>query len=98
MQWLHYLTRKLLKSKGLRAPAARKSTSASSPEFSERDCYEALIEVDELLGRTLEAVKKSSRKGRRMTHAAAKVVDVPDVRDAREVVKFGARRGWVRAL
>ncbi|KZV69868.1 hypothetical protein PENSPDRAFT_753035 [Peniophora sp. CONT] len=98
VMWLHYLTRKLLKSKGLRAPpSARKSTSASSLEFSERDCYEALVEVDELLGRTLEAVKKSARKGRRMTQAAAKVVDDPDVRDSRDVVKFGARRGWIRA-
>lgn len=53
--------------------------------------------MDELLARTLEAVKKSSRKVRRMTQAAAKVADDPDVRDAREVVRFGARRGWIRA-
>ncbi|VDB97040.1 unnamed protein product [Peniophora sp. CBMAI 1063] len=99
VMWLHYLTRKLLKSKGLRAPPIRKSTSTfeSSSEFSERDCYEALAEVDELLGRTLEVLKKPSRKGRRMTQAAAKVADISDVRDAQGVLAFGMKRGWIRA-
>ena len=57
-QWLHYLVLKLLQSKRLRPPSAsRKSVVSSSAGCSERECYECLKEVEDVLGQCLASVK-----------------------------------------
>lgn len=76
-QWLHYLLRKLISSKGLRAPRAPRKTPASkstqkkkskaapttTSDFGERQCYECLLEMDFLLGAWLKSVKPVRPKG-----------------------------------
>ncbi|KAI0677342.1 hypothetical protein C8Q78DRAFT_1159668 [Trametes maxima] len=105
VMWLHYLARKLLQSKRLRAPAAsRKSAAppaagAPAVAFTERDCYECLKEVEALLAQCLESVKPppvGRSKGRRKTQAVKMVnTDVAGPSSAVELVKVAIGKGWV---
>ncbi|KAL6305804.1 hypothetical protein BKA93DRAFT_885484 [Sparassis latifolia] len=102
VMWLHYLAGKLLRSKKLRAPSvSRKSTLApASAMFTEQECYECLVDVEEMLGRCFASSKPppAGRRGRRKTPAPVKVAmsDTAGPRSAAEVVQFGRGRGWVR--
>ncbi|EPQ59113.1 hypothetical protein GLOTRDRAFT_136075 [Gloeophyllum trabeum ATCC 11539] len=50
VMWLHYLTLKLLHSKRLKPPpVSRKTSTISEHTFTERECYECLVEVEKLL-------------------------------------------------
>ncbi|KAI0068563.1 hypothetical protein BV25DRAFT_1817426 [Artomyces pyxidatus] len=97
VMWLHYLALKLLDSKRLRAP--RKTTSAKpSAGYTERECYDCLVEMQALLSKSLEVFKKpASRKGRRKTQAPTRAGFVSEPKSAVDVFTFGVESGWVRA-
>jgi serine/threonine-protein kinase haspin len=107
-QWLHYLTVKLLQSKGLKAPARRKSQApaVSGSAFTERDCYECLVDLEDWLGNCVAAVVAGSK---RASKSKGKKKAVPIVLPtpaallrgplcAGEVVGYGVKKGWVKSL
>ncbi|KAJ2922091.1 hypothetical protein H1R20_g15006, partial [Candolleomyces eurysporus] len=111
VMWLHYLASKLLRSKGLKPPSvARKSKSAAepplrlteSPAFSEKVCYEALVDVEQWLGQTLGSAypargAKASTKGRGRRATVAPVrYDGPV--SAGEIAEYGVKKGWIREI
>lgn len=118
VMWLHYLATKLLRAKGLKPPTtARKGKGASegapvateASGFSEKECYEALLEVEQWLGQTLiEAFPARAKataaaaKGRGRPRATLVAPIMPLARNdgpvcAGEIVEYGSKRGWVRA-
>ncbi|TFK22321.1 hypothetical protein FA15DRAFT_622634 [Coprinopsis marcescibilis] len=109
VMWLHYLCTQLLTGKGLRAPTARKTKEApvSGPDvaFSERDCYDSLVDIEQWLGGVLteafpaQAKAITKAKGRRKTIAPvnrAALRQGPGC--AGEVVEYAIKKGWVRAI
>ncbi|KAJ7180380.1 other/Haspin protein kinase [Mycena crocata] len=110
--WLHYLTVKLLKSKGLKAPTRRKSQAPTTPNtgFTERDCYECMLDLEDWLGKGVAAVaascKAAANRGKgRKKKAAPAVVAAPTSEAllrgplcAGEVVGYGVKKGWVKSL
>lgn len=123
VMWLHYLSTKLLRSKGLKPPSASSKKSAggagdSSPArsgmesspYTEKDCYEALVEVEQWLRQSLTdafpaQAKATTAAGRGKGRPRATNVMGTDKmplssagpRSAGEVVKYGSQKGWVRA-
>lgn len=102
VMWLHYLLLKLIKSKGLKAPRKSGTQPANNGKAqTERMCYDALMEMEKLIGRSVASVfaTKAPTKARAKTTAkgAAKagvpVVDCPI--SAIEVVAYGVKRQWV---
>ncbi|KAG8890528.1 hypothetical protein FRB98_007875 [Tulasnella sp. 332] len=74
VMWLHYLSVKLLKSKGLRRPTAAKTsstrgiqthTAAQVEREEERAWYDSLVEVESYLSKAVKAASK--RGGKRKT-------------------------------
>ena len=91
LQWLHYVSLKLLKSKRLRAPNSRRTNNQPPPiGFTERECYECLVDVQQVLAQRLET--KTGKKGRRKTLANKKC---PTLEGACDVMKYGAANNWV---
>ncbi|TFY63228.1 hypothetical protein EVJ58_g3377 [Rhodofomes roseus] len=104
VMWLHYLASKLLHFKRLRPPPAARKTSTRTAElaFSERECYNCLVEIEELLGRCAAACKPPpvSRKSRRKTQAPVKTsvkADPSGPRCAGDVLQLAITKGWVYA-
>lgn len=117
LQWLHYLASKLLRAKALKAPPVTKkakvpgeapSVPSEVSGFSERECYEALTDIEQWLGQSLidafpgqakAAAAAAKVRGRRATLAPAAIhvtrKDGPAC--AGEVLEYGVKRGWVRA-
>ncbi|KAF7792874.1 hypothetical protein EIP86_003975 [Pleurotus ostreatoroseus] len=97
VMWLHYIVDKLLNAKRLRAPMVpRKSIVAST--YSERECYECLLEVEGVLRAAIASYEVGTgKKGRRKTQIAAKtrVSDAACPRTAADMLDFGVERGWV---
>lgn len=97
-QWLHYLVQKLLHYKRLRQPTSRNasiSVSAStSSVYTERECYDSLVEMEAVLASAVEVAKKLKPKAKKATSGKKKVVAGP--KSAEEVLMFGRERGWVR--
>ncbi|KAJ7490320.1 hypothetical protein B0H11DRAFT_1912306 [Mycena galericulata] len=106
--WLHYLAVKLLKSKGLKAPARRKSQAPAAPGagFTERDCYECLVDLEDWLGHCVAAVVAETKpKGKGRKKKTPAVVPTPTPAPlllgplcAGEVVGYGVKKGWVKSL
>jgi serine/threonine-protein kinase haspin len=97
---------KLIKSKGLKVP--RKSKEAPLPSvtnegFSELDCYEALLDVEQWLGAflsdTFSPMQKTAKgKSRRKTITRPQQNSLhggPE--SAGEVVQYGVKKGWISA-
>ena len=62
-QWLHYLVRQLLTKKGLKEPSRRTPSPTTQPGvFSEMECYKALVDIEEWLGRCVAEVVASAKK------------------------------------
>ncbi|KAJ3556717.1 hypothetical protein NM688_g1869 [Phlebia brevispora] len=98
VMWLHYLAVKLLNAKRLRAPAVPRKSTASSI-FTERECYECLVEVEQVLGAAISSYKcPATKKGRRKTQATVKPVADAGPRNAAEVLDFGIEKGWVLGI
>jgi serine/threonine-protein kinase haspin len=95
------LSTKLINSKGLKPPKPGRTAtkapqkSATSAVWSEKECWEALVEIERMLGQRVEfyrSVKKSTGKGRRKV-----AIPVQDSRprSARDVKEFGLGKGWI---
>jgi len=106
VMWLHYILNKLLKSKKLRPPAAPRNTTAGpvkkSAFFSERECYQCLVDMERLLGAYLEKQtqkRKPAVKARRKTTVVTPAVELESVVQsftcAGDVLKHGISMGWV---
>ncbi|GAW05079.1 other haspin protein kinase [Lentinula edodes] len=97
--WLHYVLTRLLHSKGLRAPAApRQGVHHPSSQFTERDCYECLIDVEQWLAKLTKPLLASTKKAKSKKKVAApKVGDAPPL-CAGEIVEYGIKKRWVKAL
>ncbi|KAJ7498652.1 hypothetical protein FB451DRAFT_1202626 [Mycena latifolia] len=95
--WLHYLAVKLLKAKGLKGPARRKSQAPVTPGsgFTERDCYECLVDLEDWLGHCVAAVGRK-KKAPAVVATPAPVLLGPLC--AGEVVGYGVKKGWVKSL
>ncbi|KAK7054170.1 Other/Haspin protein kinase [Favolaschia claudopus] len=112
--WLHYLAVKLLKAKNLKAPPRpRKSTVAPPPGsaasgsssskgkagFTDRECYECMLDLEEWLGRCVAAVMPAVVKGRKKKGVVAEVAQRALLQGplcAGEVVGYGVKKGWIR--
>ncbi|KAF9263705.1 hypothetical protein L218DRAFT_822201, partial [Marasmius fiardii PR-910] len=103
VMWLHYLLVKLLQCKRLKPPAvAKKGQSStqnppSTAHFSEKECYECLIDLEGWLG---ECVTKSSSRARGSMKGGKKkngTVEEPSLSPlcAGEVVEYGIKKGWI---
>ncbi|THH13630.1 hypothetical protein EW146_g6606 [Bondarzewia mesenterica] len=102
VMWLHYLTMKLRNSKRLRTPPAPRknvAASATSGAYTERECYECLVEMQVLLSKAIESAKKppAAKKGRRKTQAPTKMPVYVGPKCAEDVLIVGVERGWVKA-
>lgn len=100
-QWLHYLVLKLLHSKRLRPPTVRKTTtssSISSSTFTERECYDSLVEMEVVLRTAVQIAKKpaKAKQGRPRKTVAVGVGGGTGPKSAEEVLEVGSARGWVR--
>lgn len=99
LQWLHYLLTKLFQSKKLKAPAVpRQNThTTTSLFFTERDCYECLLDIERWLSLytapILAKMKKTS--GRKKNQATTS--EAPPL-CAGEVVEYGVKKRWVKSL
>ncbi|KAI0005147.1 hypothetical protein BJV74DRAFT_762806, partial [Russula compacta] len=99
VMWLHYLVIKLLNSKNLRPP--RKTNSPTSSGFTERQCYDCLLKVENLLVQSVQSVQAykpvATKAGRRKMAAPIKpaVATTPRLRCAGDVLRFGEKTGWV---
>ena len=104
--------RKLILSKGLKPPTSHRKTkgaeAAASPAetaFSEKDCYDCLVDIESWLGKsiaeltpaaTLKATPKG--KGKRKTQALVKpLVSSSGPARAGEIVAYGVKKGWIKA-
>jgi serine/threonine-protein kinase haspin len=105
IQWLHYLTLKLLHSKRLKAPVTpRKGHVAASPSssvaFAERDCYECLVDIEDWLGKCVAGVALPAKgKGKRKPQVSAQVKTTTLLGPlcAGEVVGYGVKKGWIKS-
>ena len=92
-QWLHYLALKLLNAKRLKPPlVSRKAaaTNGSANIFSDKDCYNCLVETEVILGKCIKDTKK--KKGRKPGTESTGLA----LRSAGELVGFGIDKGWIR--
>ncbi|KAF9569114.1 hypothetical protein CPC08DRAFT_813270 [Agrocybe pediades] len=108
--WLHYLLHKLLHCKGLKPPnAIRKNKAAtempvstSEASFSEKDCYDCLVDLESWLGQCIaERIPASSlrtikTKGRKKVQATAKHSTPIGPACAIEIVAYGAKKEWIK--
>ncbi|KAF7970796.1 hypothetical protein HWV62_23082 [Athelia sp. TMB] len=72
VMWLHYLAMKLLHSKQLKpAATSRKSGTTSTVVFSEKECYDSLVEVEGVLAKSIkQAMKKTGKKSTKVASNA----------------------------
>ncbi|KAJ4479254.1 other/Haspin protein kinase [Lentinula aciculospora] len=96
--WLHYLLTKLLHSKKLRAPAApRQGVLNSSSQFTERECYECLVDIEHWIAKLTKPLLASTKNTKSKKRSAApKVSDAPPL-CAGEILEYGIKKRWVKA-
>ncbi|KIK67787.1 hypothetical protein GYMLUDRAFT_237993 [Collybiopsis luxurians FD-317 M1] len=104
--WLHYLLKKLLHSKGLRAPPPpRQGARNPSSHFTERECYDCLIDLEHWLNQSAAPLLAKTKKTRsrkksvapKATLAAAAESDAPPA-CVGEIIMYGVKKHWVKAL
>ena len=105
LQWLHYLAKKLLHSKGLRKPPAKRNVDPPPAPSPELEAWQSLTTVEALLAQsiaslTLAATASSSKKGRRkgkggtaIGGSASMSTSVPTFSCAGSVVDEGLKWG-----
>ncbi|KAJ7228410.1 other/Haspin protein kinase [Mycena pura] len=112
--WLHYLAVKMIKFKGLRAPARRKSQAPTAPGvgFTDRDCYECMLDIEEWLGNCVATVVAEAPKGANAHKGRGSKKKGPSTAApmptpagllrgplcAGEVVGYGVKKRWIRSL
>lgn len=84
IQWLHYLLLKLLRFKRLRPPGPRTTVSITDG-FNEKQCYNCLIETEQLLANCIPQLKGKKYRGAMKGNFSK----------AGDVVHFAKGRGWV---
>ncbi|KAJ7584259.1 hypothetical protein C8J56DRAFT_1089780 [Mycena floridula] len=101
VMWLHYLVKKLLRSKRLRAPAAPRKGQviSTSTTFTEKDCHSCLVDLEDWLGKCLADAVPLEKK----TKGKKKVVlpvpsGSPTPSCAGEIVEYGEKKGWVKGI
>ena len=104
LQWLHYLAKKLLHSKGLRKPPAKRNVEPPPAPSPELEAWQSLITVEALLAQSIAsltlAVTASSKKGRRKGKggtatggSASTYASIPSFSCAGSVVDEGLKWG-----
>jgi serine/threonine-protein kinase haspin len=102
---LHYLLLKLLHSKGLKPPRKTKTGVTPLPPsnaFTEKDCYDCLLDMEKWLNTTIAEIVPSAVKsavksrGRRKTPAPIKSSGSSGPACAAEIVGYGAKKGWIK--
>jgi serine/threonine-protein kinase haspin len=103
-QWLHYLSLKLLHSKRLKVPTTAKTTmrtpkkpTPSRSTWTEKECYECLVEVEAELSVCVDACrpKKGKGKGSKKTKSPGTGTR-GEMGCAGDVRRWGIGKGWVR--
>ncbi|KAJ3784213.1 hypothetical protein GGU10DRAFT_428630 [Lentinula aff. detonsa] len=95
--WLHYVVTKLLHSKGLRAPAApRQGVHTSSSQFTERDCYECLVDIEQWLAKLTKPLLVLTKRPKSKKKAVASKAGDAVPLCAGEIVEYGVKKGWVK--
>ncbi|KAF5363743.1 hypothetical protein D9756_000196 [Leucocoprinus leucothites] len=76
--------------------------SPSNTQFTEKDCYDALVDIEEWLGRCVAEVAPAVNKGRRRPRKTTAVVPTTASKllcsCAGQVVGYGVKRGWIRPV
>ncbi|KAG6878574.1 hypothetical protein C0993_003029 [Termitomyces sp. T159_Od127] len=96
VMWLHYLVVKLMKAKRLKAPLApRTSPTLDTAAFTERDCYDCLVDIEEWLRACVAPyVPKAKGKGKKKV-ATSTVAPPSGPACAGEVVVYAVKKGWI---
>ncbi|KAK7060395.1 hypothetical protein VNI00_001160 [Paramarasmius palmivorus] len=105
VMWLHYLLVKLLQSKRLKPPAApRKGQLAghSASQFTEKECYECLIDLEQWLREcvtkaTARAKAAAKAAGKKKSSKASTVQPTSSLSPlcAGEIVEYGIKKAWI---
>jgi serine/threonine-protein kinase haspin len=92
----------------LKTPRKPKSSEDRTPPisetaFSEKDCYDCLVDMENWLGKTIAETIPSggkplkSGRGKRKTHAPSKTPSSSSgPARAGEVVTYGVKKGWIQ--
>ena len=106
LQWLHYLAKKLLHSKKLRKPPAKRNVEPPLAPSPELEAWQSLVTIEALLGQAIssltEAVTVAPKQGRRKGRGSTSVggnasTGPPSLLCAGNVVDEGLKRGWCSA-
>ncbi|KAF8914197.1 hypothetical protein CPB84DRAFT_1758668 [Gymnopilus junonius] len=110
--WLHYLLQKLLYSKGLKPPSKPRKTKAASEApvpstsegaFSEKDCYECLMDLEDWLHKSVTVIPSrnpvTTMKGKGRSKPQARIQPSVSLGPDRagEVITYGVKKGWIEA-
>ncbi|KAH9482546.1 Serine/threonine-protein kinase haspin-like protein hrk1 [Psilocybe cubensis] len=112
--WLHYLLNKLIHGKGLKPPTTPRKQKASDPYiptstegfFSEKDCYECLVDLENWLGKSFATLAEATRvhpvsapkgKTKRKNCDLVKPLAYSGPGCAGEIVVYGVKREWIRS-
>lgn len=112
-QWLHYLLQKLIYYKGLKPPSVPRKTKAASTEtyrppsteasFSEMDCYECLMDLEQWLGKHIAMIPAANLtpamkgKGKRKIQGPVKPHAYSGPARAGEIVAYGVKKEWIKS-
>ncbi|PPQ77672.1 hypothetical protein CVT25_011107 [Psilocybe cyanescens] len=111
--WLHYLLQKLIYYKGLKPPSVPRKTKAASTEtyrppsteasFSEMDCYECLMDLEQWLGKHIAMIPAANLtpamkgKGKRKIQGPVKPPAYSGPARAGEIVAYGVKKEWIKS-
>ncbi|KZO98100.1 hypothetical protein CALVIDRAFT_562490 [Calocera viscosa TUFC12733] len=89
LMWLHYLTVKLLKHKGLRKPLRAKGQAAAAFDREMR-CYNALCETEELLRAVVQSYSRPQAAGKR------RAIRGPQWQCGGDLCAWGREQQWIK--
>ncbi|KIY49453.1 hypothetical protein FISHEDRAFT_41926 [Fistulina hepatica ATCC 64428] len=95
--WLHYLVKQLMGPKKLRPPVVvPPARSVPANVYSEKECYECLVDIEKWLGSCVKIVQRIGKKAKgRRKKATEPGPLVPAC--AGEVVEYGIKKGWIHS-
>lgn len=81
----------------------RMNRAALGVRFSERECYDSLVEIEDWLGRCIaeavpRVIQKQRGKDRSKKTMTAPVTTSTMCACARQVVVYGVKRGWIQSV
>jgi len=109
-QWLHYLLRKLLTAKGLKPPKVARKTkptaempvSTNEASFSEKDCYDCLVDLESWLGQSiverlpLSSLPAAKIKGKKKVQVIVKPSSFNGPARVGEIIAYGEKKEWIK--